>query len=410
MNLYLFNPDADLALANHLENYIPPFAARQMAFDLAMLPVWYAEPGSAVLLPLGSDVGSCQSLLQTFDIDVRLITVERAADCIDMHPVPWGWNLAVRRRLMQIGFPENLLPSYERLLCHRIESSRGIGAERLSELFQLPYCTGKSCILETLSECHAYVQMACTEHASAIGDAEGVLPGCVLKAPWSSSGKGLKWCRRGFTDSVQGWCERLLKEQGYLHASPIYDRVKDFALEFYVDEQEIISFVGYSSFSTSSTGAYWGNELLSTETFEHQFAAYIPVSVLHDVRKRLTLLLSSYARAGYKGYLGVDMMICRSSSGYLLHPGVEVNLRMNMGVLALLLQQRLLAPGSTGYFRVEYFSSGSDLYRQHCADKEAFPLCMDKGRLSAGYLSLTPISCQGRYRAAVWVTASPSLP
>ena len=49
MKLYLFNPDSDLALANNETNYIAPVSARRMAQDLALLPVWYADPYNAVL-------------------------------------------------------------------------------------------------------------------------------------------------------------------------------------------------------------------------------------------------------------------------------------------------------------------------------------------------------------------------
>ena len=51
MKLYLFNPDSDLALANNETNYIAPVSARRMAQDLALLPVWYADPYNAVLAP-----------------------------------------------------------------------------------------------------------------------------------------------------------------------------------------------------------------------------------------------------------------------------------------------------------------------------------------------------------------------
>ena len=51
MKLYLFNPDSDLALANNESNYIAPASARRMAQDMALLPIWYAAPDSAVLAP-----------------------------------------------------------------------------------------------------------------------------------------------------------------------------------------------------------------------------------------------------------------------------------------------------------------------------------------------------------------------
>ena len=37
MELYLFNPDSDLALANNEANYIAPASARRMAQDMASM-------------------------------------------------------------------------------------------------------------------------------------------------------------------------------------------------------------------------------------------------------------------------------------------------------------------------------------------------------------------------------------
>ena len=49
MELYLFNPDSDLALANNEANYIAPASARRMAQDMALLPIWYAAPGLSLI-------------------------------------------------------------------------------------------------------------------------------------------------------------------------------------------------------------------------------------------------------------------------------------------------------------------------------------------------------------------------
>lgn len=104
------------------------------------------------------------------------------------------------------------------------------------------------------------------------------------------------------------------------------------------------------------------------------------------------------------------MMVCRSSDGFLLHPAVEVNLRMNMGIVALMLQQNLLVPGCTGRFSIDYFPDHAALLRQHQADIQNFPLRVVEGKVLSGYLPLTPITIQGRYRASIWVTGGPSLP
>ena len=55
--LYIFNPEHDLALASGETNYMAPASARRMASELALLPMWYAEEGSAVLAPSAYNLG-----------------------------------------------------------------------------------------------------------------------------------------------------------------------------------------------------------------------------------------------------------------------------------------------------------------------------------------------------------------
>ena len=48
--LYLFNPENDMALASGSPYYMAPASAKKMANDLAMLPAWYADAGSEILV------------------------------------------------------------------------------------------------------------------------------------------------------------------------------------------------------------------------------------------------------------------------------------------------------------------------------------------------------------------------
>ena len=50
MNLYLFNPENDLAIAFGGENYTPPPAAQLIGKELSALPLWYADD-STIYIP-----------------------------------------------------------------------------------------------------------------------------------------------------------------------------------------------------------------------------------------------------------------------------------------------------------------------------------------------------------------------
>ncbi len=385
MKLYLFNPDADLALADNNENYMAPAAARMMAHDLALLPMWYAQPGSAVLAPSAYNAGFLKQMQQLFPLEVRLVTEPELHDYAEAEVIPWGWNPAIRKYLLRGGIAEDKLPAPETLNRYRECASRKQVADVLESFTGYEECCGESLNLSCLSDCRTFVE------------------GCersVLKAPWSGSGKGLNWCKGHFTPSISGWCERVLREQGLVAASPVYNKVEDFALEFYSDGCGRLSFVGYSLFSTNSSGAYMGNRLLSAEEFEKWIIQYIPLLSLKRIRERLReiLVIQSF---NYTGYLGVDMMVCKDKDRFLIHPCVEINLRMNMGVVAHCFCQNFLASDRVGRFMIEYHPSTGDLQEKHHRDMEATQLVIENGRLVSGYLPLVPIAPKSRYRAYV---------
>lgn len=387
MDLYVFNPDADLALADGGANYIPPASARQMARDLALLPVWYAPPGSGVLAPSAYNDVFLGQVKARLGMEVRLLTEPELREVAVERVVPWGWNAAVRRRLLQGGVCDDLLPAADVLARGRRLASRRRVEAALEAFRRLPFCVGESRNLSTLQACRAYVEA---------GEA------VVLKMPWSGSGKGLLWCRDGFTPAVEGWCARVLRTQGCVVASPVYEKVLDFALEFRRDGQGGVDFLGYSCFETNGRGAYAGNLLLPDAELEDYVAGYVPRAWLYQVREVACGLLSQ-SFAGYVGCLGMDMMVCRVGASLAIHPCVEVNLRLNMGLVAGCLARRLLAPGSWGHFGVEGFPSAGALQERHAHDAAAAPLTVCDGRLRSGYMPLVPVTPSACYRAFVRV-------
>ena len=113
--LYLFNPEHDLALASGEINYMPPASARQMAAELALLPVWYAEEGSAVLAPSAYNLDYMKRMRQLLGLSVHLMTEPELASERNLDIRPWGWDIAVRKRLLDLGIEKHALPSIEQL-------------------------------------------------------------------------------------------------------------------------------------------------------------------------------------------------------------------------------------------------------------------------------------------------------
>lgn len=391
--LYLFNPEHDLALASGEANYMAPASARRMASELALLPMWYAEEGSAVLAPSAYNLDYVKKIQELLGLSVDLITEPELAIEQDLDIRPWGWDVALRKRLSVLGVDEVLLPSMGQLNDLREYSHRSKAVALLPELQLNEYFCGESYYLKTPEEWKRFVE----------GRKE-----CLLKAPLSGSGKGLNWCKGIFTPFISGWCTRVAASQGGVIAEPIYNKVEDFAMEFYSDGAGELTFVGYSLFHTGKSGMYEGNRLLSNEAIRKQLAQYIPLEALMDLENCLKYRLSALVGTVYKGYLGVDMMICRFPENekpvFRIHPCVEINLRMNMGVIARFLHDRYVRPGSTGRFVIDYHPSEGEALQEHERMSATYPLESREGRVYSGYLPLVPVHKRSCYRAWIWVT------
>lgn len=391
--LYLFNPEHDLALASGETNYMAPASARRMASELALLPMWYAEEGSAVLAPSAYNLDYVKKIQELLGLSVDLITEPELAIEPDLDIRPWGWDVALRKRLSVLGVDEVLLPSMGQLNDLREYSHRSKAVALLPELQLNEYFCGESYYLKTPEEWKRFVE----------GRKE-----CLLKAPLSGSGKGLNWCKGIFTSFISGWCTRVAASQGGVIAEPIYNKVEDFAMEFYSDGAGELTFVGYSLFHTGKSGMYEGNRLLSNGAIRKQLAQYVPLEALMDLENCLKYRLSALVGTVYKGYLGVDMMICRFPENekpvFRIHPCVEINLRMNMGVIARFLHDRYVRPGSTGRFVIDYHPSEGEALQEHERMSATYPLESREGRVYSGYLPLVPVHKRSCYRAWIWVT------
>ena len=388
--LYLFNPEHDLALASGEINYMPPASARQMATELALLPVWYAEEGSAVLAPSAYNLDYMKRMQQLLGLSVHLMTEPELASERNLDIRPWGWDIAVRKRLLDLGIEKHALPSIEQLNKLRSCSHRSCAVELLPHLQLDNYFCGESFYLTLPEEWKSFVESHDT---------------CLLKAPLSGSGKGLNWCKGNYTPSISGWCLRIGSQQGGVIGEPVYNKVEDFAMEFYSDGKGRIIFAGYSLFRTNAGGAYEGNRLLPDAEIERRLSAYVPVAALHRLREELQRRLSVSLGTEYTGYLGVDMMICRFAlfPEFRIHPCVEINLRMNMGLVSRMLYDRYVRPGAGGTFRISYHPSDGQALQEHDAMTVAHPLDTRNGRVVKGYLPLVPVRKSSRYRAYILV-------
>ena len=282
--IYIFNPEHDLCIANGDENFVPPRSAVGFSKENEDLSEWLKRPNK----------------------QRRQI-------------VPWGWNHSLKKRLINEGFDPAALPSEEDLQFIRAHSRREFALDVHSCLScEDSHVVGPyyRIVATSLSEIEAFI--------SANGSA-------VLKSPLSGSGKGIRFVRERLSESDEGWCRRTLGKQGTVIVERRFEIIKECAMLFEC-HHEGIDFIGYSLFE-SRNGAYSKNILASNEDIEAMIAGYIPRDTLITVREGLKAILADTLVGHYEGFLGVDQMICQADSPVFV-PVSEINLRMTMGLIA----------------------------------------------------------------------------
>ena len=385
--IHLFNPDHDLALANFDSNFTAPASARKLRSDLAMLPVWYAPDGAFVVAEGELNNSHLELLKEKLPIKTSLIPFLQLASLPPSEVQPWGWNPHLRKQLIQFGMNERLLPSQQDLELIRYYSDRQYAVKLLAELKRLNsnFC-GESFYYTDIDKLLSYVYAAKGDQA--------------LKMPLSGSGKGIVWIKNAITDKQIDWCRRVINTQGGVVIEPVLNKVQDFAMEFEMS-QTGIQFIGYSLFQSAASGAYMGNLLLPDTEIKNRLSTYVDRTLLKELKAILKTKLNEYF-PHYRGYLGVDMMICKTSDSiYQLQPCVEMNVRMNMGIVAHRIYNRFVHPGSSGTYSIDFFKQKGEAETHNRNMETKYPPLIKDGKIKKGHLALTPVDTATQYVAHV---------
>ncbi|MBQ5752512.1 MAG: hypothetical protein IIV89_06670 [Bacteroidaceae bacterium] len=381
MKFHIFNPENDLALADGGFSYCPPPAATRIAKDLATLPLWFATAVDAVYLP---DEHHCEyhiAMSSLFSLPTPFLSSMR--DGITSL-APWGWSPQMRHRLKSMGFDPSLLPTDFQIDEMRRLSNRRTSIEILTMLHSLgvdvpPF----PCYYTSIEEVKDFI---CARER------------CVIKAPWSGSGKGIMWGIGRVEEAMEHFCRGVIRRQGGIVCEHYLNPVKEFAMEFF-SSGDGVEFAGYSLF-TSEKGSYAGNILLSNAQIEARLVELLPGFNFSRLKEMLCGIMQQLlAKSGYIGYLGIDMMIYNNGDGNRLNPCMELNLRMNMGVVARIFFDRYVAEGACGHYSVSYFKKEGEALNLHLELSKSHPLKVLEGRILEGYINLSPVRHESRYIA-----------
>ena len=319
-HLHIFNPENDFALALGRRSYTPDKGAVAIRRAGCPLPLWWAKPGDFVLIENDPEIfARAAEMIESYKLDGEVVAVPPA----DATAMPWGWSHHTRRRLLDLGMDPAGLPSELyldnlRLLSHRrtaITVSRLIGME--------------SRMIAVEATTQAEAQRA-IDHFS--GDA-------VVKLPWSSSGRGVIYTNTYSASTLSGYLAGMIRRQGSVTIEPRHDRLRDFAMLFESTESGI-GYRGLSTFITDERGFYAGN-IVDTQEGITRIIGADPSGFIKPLREALSTVVEPI---GYRGPIGVDMMVCRDTSpggAEKIVPCIEVNFRHTMGFAALAAARRL---------------------------------------------------------------------
>lgn len=397
-DLYWFNPDNEMSIANGNANYTLPANIAAMAADLSFLPAYLADEGDHVLV---SHPVPPEFLRRFRDIFHRNIHPVLPADLPTLSPrcvLPWGWSPRAHRVLQPAidkashEFRQSPVATWDDTRRHLYSRLRALDCLQAlcqhTDLFpadQLP--------------------VACTS----IDEVRRLVlqKALVVKAPWSSSGRGVLMLDQGRpTRKAEEIIGGMLRKQGIVVAETRFRRLLDFAMEFQITPGGQARYLGLSVFQTSDTGDYLCNHVEAQALLLRRVSDLLPhPAVLDDIRDTLLAILPTLYGNRYEGPLGVDMMIYTGLDNLpRVHPCVEINPRYNMGILALRLA-RHLAPGSTATFSLRFSPHPGELHHALAIRQTTHPLHFDGSLLHQGYLPLTPVTPSTRFLAELVIVS-----
>ena len=347
--IHIFNPETDYALASFSPYYTPPASVINLRKDRAFTPMSFAKPGDYILtldeLPTPADLPAYLTHINLKDIP-SLSQNFNNTSCHDnagwptksdnkkINIIPWGWNPALKHILAQAGVPVYMLPSDNYL-----KNLRDISHRRTT----IPFIDHIHTFLDEVN-----CQDVILTHPQEFTDAESAITHYLnnknkgeqlfFKAPWSSSGRGILFTEELELYHIRPWLRGIIRRQGSIIGELALDKKVDFASEWIIiDNTEgtpEAKFLGYSLFEASRRGKYHSNYDGNPSEIE---------SILKSKGVKLSPVIieaQKYALekvcGQYRGYCGIDMLADTTGR---IHPCIEINWRITMGLIPLLSEQ-----------------------------------------------------------------------
>ncbi|MDE7401971.1 MAG: hypothetical protein K2M87_01005 [Muribaculaceae bacterium] len=321
--LWIFNPDTDYALASNRRYYTPPASVITLRRNLALTFLPIAKRGQDAILLLDNishpEIELLSNYREAICNGIEIVTIEQLRNnpekWCSFIPKPWGWNKSLLYLLKEsVGTMPDLPTEFDIDNVRRL-SHRRTSIEMLN--FLQPITKDEITIPFETSDISRIVTEFNKNH------------NLYLKAPWSSSGRGILFGGDLELKHVEPWARGIIRKQGSLIIEKAYIRNLDFASEWYIENGEV-EFIGYSVFNVSNRGKYHGNLLLN----QKEIIKLIETKCYWDpyIIKHQKNAIKSIIAPSYSGPLGIDMLATASGA---INPCVEINLRYTMGHIAI---------------------------------------------------------------------------
>ncbi|MGZ2371567.1 hypothetical protein ACXR6G_17440 [Ancylomarina sp. YFZ004] len=387
-HLYIFNATSEMAISNGTVSFMPNRILTRFEQDLDMLPMYYAESKDVVLVHQHPDSQFLKSLekvgvsIPRFVLFPQALTDRSFLKEKKARLQPWGWSPRIHHQLAPF-----------KSQCHQdyLDQPNAYWQTEHKDLYSRKVAL--SCLEHITKNAPSdkYISkdlfpVVCTKQ-SEVEVLQQKWQQIVIKSPWSSSGRGLQILRKAFINkSVEQALGGVLKSQGYVMVEALVNKQLDFSVQFFADGKGNLEFLGFAFFDTNENGQYQANYLGYTpEIFEKALSNTEQEQLVGSVSEALK---ANQVPQEYYGYLGIDCILFLDTEGKSkIQPCLEINLRYNMGTVALKLNP-YIHPESKGTFNI-YADPKSDFVSFNKKMSQEHPFETKNGKWYKGYLPLT---------------------
>ncbi len=387
--IHYFNPGNETAALNNSPYYTLPANPARMQQDLAFLPAWYGKNKDFIFLEntLDKEFESTIKDINSLPKSIVRDNVEKYRDLLNGVDVSL-WGMAPQ----SVHFFEQWDKKYDLNL--KIPSWNNEYQKLISRR------TAHTCLSELLSAIPELSSNLLPEFLADQQSIEDQLKAkkypMLIKAPYSSSGRGLLWIQDPLDRSSRQILQGMLNKQHEVSLEKALNKQVDFAMLFFLNPDvsldKAVDFRGYSLFQTDNKGNYKGNFVGSQEKIESELFGLVDKDLFEKVKYQLIRFFTDHVASIYQGCICVDMMLYKDQDNIYLHPCVEINFRHTMGWLAMELYRNHFQENISGSFQIEFNKNSLENYENHLKMKKLHPLIIREGKLVSGYLPLCPIN------------------